>query len=663
MTPAAALVGLAALFSHSDSLYARAESLLAAGNLQPARRIAEQLVRDSATDVRALILLGRVYLKWPGYGRFQAESLLARASRLDTLAPEPLYYLGRVGLALGGDDGEMVARPALVKLLGLDPDYRDAWALWLKLYRDDGERRAAVRALARHAGQLSADVRRARLLVELDDRAGAEALLAAVIARDPDDPTPRALLAQAYYQAGRDDDGWRAYDGALHLAGRDTAGTLWLQVRSIATPAEQARYQTLRPEQREAFFRAFWAFRDPDLHTALNERIGEHFRRYAHAERMFALLHPNAPYMHSATYRALAGGLGGPPGPGIGPLISSAASTMCAGRASSIRDSTVMAGAGPPVRASSGQDTPNLDDGLDDRGRIWVRYGKPDERVAFGLDAETWCYQTAHGALRVTFMRRTGGWGASGDMVVTPVVDGEAASATELLTTDRATRAPNPLAFRFWPASFRRRIGALTELVLFPDSVDAVAELVGPDGTVAARDSATDRPLHLIAPPGRYVLMLDGARGARTGGYRGSTVLPPYAGGAPSVSSLLVAPGDVAPVRDSLEAAAPPGLVLSAGAPLRVYAEVYGLEARDGAVTYDATYRFERLDRGLLGLSRRQLTTIAFHREVPAAEWHVETLRVDPGRLPRGHYRLVLEVADPVRGAAASSASLEFELR
>src|SRR4029077_4672128 len=125
-----------------DTLLERAESLLAAGHLASARRIAERLQDRRPDDPKVLVLLGRIHLAWPVVGRFQAESLFLHAARVAPEDPEPLYYLGKVGLALGGDDGEQIARRGLVPLLALDPEYRDAWALWLRLYRGDRERRA-----------------------------------------------------------------------------------------------------------------------------------------------------------------------------------------------------------------------------------------------------------------------------------------------------------------------------------------------------------------------------------------------------------------------------------------------------------------------------------------------------------------------------------------
>ncbi len=65
-----------------------------------------------------------------------------------------------MGLALRGDDGEIVARRGLTRVLALEPAYRDAWTLWLGLYRGAGERRDAVAALAVLADAAGAEVTR-----------------------------------------------------------------------------------------------------------------------------------------------------------------------------------------------------------------------------------------------------------------------------------------------------------------------------------------------------------------------------------------------------------------------------------------------------------------------------------------------------------------------
>jgi tetratricopeptide (TPR) repeat protein len=633
---------------------ARAESLLGAGRLQPALQLAEQAARAHLDDPATLILLGRIRLAWPVFGRFQADSLFTRAGALDSFNPEPFYYRGQVGLRLGGDDGEEIARRGLVRVLELNPEYRDAWALWSTLYRGESERHEAVDALARHVGDSNADLWRAGLLVELGMYDPADSLLESLALAHPADPAPRAWLARSLFEQRRDREAGPVYDAAVEHAAADTGDVLWRQVRSIATPRERQAYVAAGSEGREAFFRLFWARRNPDLRATVNGRIGEHFRRMAVAQQYFALLHPQSRYHHSRLRRTVLGGVGAPPGVDLAQLATDIAGT----RQARVADTAVTAGLAPRLD-SADQETPNLEDGLDDRGRILVRYGTPQERYVWNGDAETWRYSLPEGYLQVTFARRTEDGG--GDQVVTPVVAGEAEAARYLLATDRPSLNAT-LRFSFWPASFRRAVGRLTDLVLFPDSAGATAVLFDAAGREAARDSATGRALHLTAAPGQYVLALDAERGGRLGRFRGTIALPPYGWDSLAVSGLLVASGEVAAARPALEAAAPAGLQLPAQRPFRVFAEVYGLAAAGGALRYDAVYRFERTG-SFLGLTRHHLTTVSFRRELAPADPAVETLVIDPGRFARGHYRLTLEVHDRVSDMRAASAILEFDLR
>lgn len=636
-----------------------AESLLAAGRLPQARRIAESLDRSRRDDPQVLVLLGRIHLAWPVIGRYAADSLFARAGRLTPEDPEPFYWRGHVGLALGGDDGEQIARAGLERVLALDPQYRDAWALWSRLYRGDGERRRALAALAAHAGDDAVDLWRGQLLIEQGDWEGAVAVLRPLAWRRRRDPAPHALLAQALYEWDRDVEAEPHYGTAVSLADLDSGLVLWRQIRSVASPAEREQWSALEPGERAAFLRLFWVRREPDLRTPVNERVGEHFRRLAQARTHFTILHPNSRFNRSSLARTVAGGgFTLPRESDLRPLIAEAIASGCAPSLPRADDDRYRAGFSDVF--AERESLPNLEDHLDDRGRILVRHGLPDERTVYGLDGETWCYRRPDGVLRVTFLRPR-----HGEMIVRPVMTGEAASAVELLTTDRPSRAAT-LDFRFWPATFRRAAdGALTELVLFPDSLDGVAVLVDGEGRTVARDSAQRAPLRLVARPGRYLLMLDGRRAERSAYFRSVIALPDYAPDSLAVSGLLVAHGSVAPERAALEAAADGSLRLPADQPMRLFAEVYALAVADGLVRYRASYVLEREERGFLGLGRRRHTsTIDFTREQLAGPHAVETLVIDPGRLPGGRYRVRLEITDLLRGSpTASSTTLTFELR
>jgi GWxTD domain-containing protein len=604
-------------------------------------------------------VLGRIWLAWPVFGRFKADSLLARAQALDSGDPAPSYYRSLVGLRLGGDDGEALARQALVKVLAIDPDYRDAWALWLTLYRDDGDRTEMVETLDRHASAYAADLHRAGLLVELRRYHDADPLLDSLAAAAPGDPAPRAWLARALFEQDRDSAAVPVYEAAIRRAAADSGGILWRQVRSIASPQERARWAALRPDERPAFLRLFWDGRDPDLRDGVNVRIGEHFRRLVAARRAYALLHPQSRWNHSRLWRTIMGGLGLPPDEA--PELTSVRAGIGESRQPRVADAAVAAGIVARLDDTA-QETVNLEDGLDDRGRILVRYGEPQRREVWSTDAETWWYDLPEGQFQVTFVRRTSDGG--GDEVVTPVVAGEAQAARYLLDTDRPD-APATLTSFFWPAAFRAAGGDSTEVTLFPDSVSALAVLFNSTGAPAARGSAPPgRPIHLEVAPGSYLLAVDAARGNQSGRYRGPMTVPWFPPDSLTISSLLIASGAVVPARSALEAAAPPALRLPAGRPLRVYAELYGLASDEGVARYDAVYRFERASRGWLGaLARRRVVTITFRRTIPAADPALESLVIDPGRLPPGHYRLVLEISDAVRGVHAASGTLDFDLR
>jgi tetratricopeptide (TPR) repeat protein len=600
----------------------------------------ERLSWEWPRDPRVLTIFGRVMLAWPAYGRFQADSLLTRAGELDPDNPEPFYYLGLVGIALRGDDGEWVARRGLTRVLALEPTYRDAWTRWSRLYRGEDERRAGVTALALHTGEPTADLWRAQLLLELGAYDEAQPVLEGLVSRTPADPAPRALLAQLLYETGRDESAEPVYEEALARAAADTGSVLWRQVRSAASPAEREAYRRTPPEGRTAFFRRLWAFRRPDLRARVNGRIGEHFRRLRDARLTYPLLHPNSLYFHSRTYRG-------------SQRIGGGDMTACLREASPSRVDVAV----PlvmPARPADLDETLNLEDGLDDRGRIFVRYGAPDERVACGVAEETWRYRLREGLLQVTFQQRSEG---TGDALVAPVAAGEWQAAQWLLATDRPG-GEERLDLAFWTAAFRGRTRWETDLVVRPDSVSALAVLTDAAGREIVRDSATDALLHLAAAAGRYLFAVDATRGDSLGRFRSTITLPSFSGDSLAVSDLLVTDRDAPAERDAMVAAAPARLRVARDRPLRVYAEVYGLATVAGRSRYDAEYRFEPV--GERSAARR--TVVRFRREQPARSITIESLVVDPGRLAPGRYRVWIQVRDATLGRRAASASLEIEL-
>jgi hypothetical protein len=643
---------------------AEAESLFYARQLPQARRVAERLEDRHPNNPDVLLLLGRIHLDWPVIGRYKAESLFTRVGRIDSLNPEPFYLVAEVGDALGGEEGDNLIRRGLIGALAANPDYRDSWQRWESVPQRDPDRLLMVGALARHAGFRTADYRRAQMLVRMNRNPEGAGLLDSVVRRSPEDAGALAWLARARFANDEDSAGVRAYDAALRYATNDTGRVLWKQVRGIATVAERDTFLLTLPAGYSGFFRRFWARRDPDLATPINRRFAEHFHRLAVVTHEFALQHAGSRWFHSSLFRARGGETGLPSDPNgyLEGAYATASEQTIAARSPSVRDEQVRAGLLP--RADLPDASVNLEDDIDDRGRIYLRHGKPDDRnIGPHAVSETWTYLSAGGRpLRVSFLQRSGGEVGAGDMVITAMAWGEPEAAAALMGSDHTSVARNDMDFSFRTATFRAADGRRTELLVLSDSLDKVGVLLDSEGREADRRSAPGTVLWLTGRPTSYALMVDAHNAAgQQSHYRGSAVLPDYSDGQPSVSSLLLAPGRTPAVRDSMVSAVPMRLDLPANAPVRVYAEVYGLARDSGVARYRAEYRFERTDGAINGGEREQ--DIAFDREQPAAGRFIETLVIDPDRLPPGRYVLRLRIIDQRRNAATVTSQIQFRLR
>jgi GWxTD domain-containing protein len=407
-------------FASQDSIYARAESLLAAHDLPAARRAAEHLVATYPRDARAHLLLGRVWLAWPVIGRYHALSEFRAATKLAPDDPRPLYWQVRVGQHLGSDEGEVVVREAILRIFRLTPDYEDCWTLFEQIYHNENIWRRADLALAGHPDDLVALERRAQIALAL--QAPGRGLARRPRARPTAPHVPAYLQrAEAAFDAGGDGAGHAWYDTALVHADLDSTGALWDQVWMIATPVEMARERTTPPGERRRFFAWFWERRDPNLVTPENERVAEHFRRLAYVRRTYHLLHPFATYHSSSGRRAVIASferdaLGRWAGEleGLYPEVSTDGRLAAHGFGPDVRNVNDTIGARTVASLAN----------LDARGLLWIRHGRPDEMVKgvpdvcrptqaqAGLDLEGWRYNTPRGpcASRCTGPRVTSFW-------------------------------------------------------------------------------------------------------------------------------------------------------------------------------------------------------------------------------------------------------------
>src|SRR6059036_2020616 len=519
----------------------------------PSRRAAEQFVAQQPSDPHAHLALGWVWQAWPAAGRYRALDEFRTAERLAPGEPAPLWGQVAVGYRLGSDEGEGIARRALLRLLELRPGYRLAWARFLELYHDDAIWRRVDRALALHPDDLAALERRALIAIALEQPERADSLAAQVLARRGPHVPAWLVRAEASFQTGRDSAGYAWYDSALGHADLDSSGALWANARLIATPDEAARFAATGPGDARRFFLWFWSKRDPNLITPQNERIAEHFRRLAVVRRRFQLLHPLSLYHRSATARRLATAAL----PGTLPQF-------------------VAAALGPDADDPAGERSIYSRCGLDARGLVWLRHGPPDSRDPVrlpdlpgmsSLDAEAWHYETAAGRVGITFTRASASAGLQlgGDYIFTPTSKRQMSDTRRLLETDRTTlRAP--LAARVWAAFFRGRTPGRTE-VYYRSATDTAGLALWDERGVAVALASGPGLSRASVPPGHYTFGLDVDSAGVLGRIRDTVTVPHFArAAAPLLSSLILGATDSSGDRDALLAAMPADLAYRAGA-------------------------------------------------------------------------------------------------
>ena len=612
------MIALAFLLAVQQPDLPRAESLLAAGKAFDAAQVAARVVARRPHDAAARLLLGRAHLARPALGRYAALAAFRAAARLAPEDPAPLYWQSEVGLLLGSDEGDGIAREALIRLFALMPDYRDSWSRFSRLFANAAVWRRADGAFARHPDDPLALTRRGHLAILLEDPARADAVLARARARGADGVETALLLAEAAYLGGDPPTGDAWLDTAVAHAAEDSAGALWTRFWPIASPVEQAAYGATPPAERGGFFRRFLGRRDPNLLTPENERLREHFARVAHARRHFRLLHPFNLYHRSALVRGIVAGNSHVLLQDLtraAPALFVAAPTARARAAAGLG-----AGGGDLAPADSSATTAFFLAGLDARGLLWLRHGRPDQRILGALDAlrpavdgdqaldvESWVYRSPDGPISVGFRRGTGGvfgFGApAGDFVFEPVSDRQVRATRALLRSD-ATAFPAPLDAPAWVA-------------FFPDS----------GGTRTAV----------------YVRTRAGLR----------------------LSSLVLGAGDSAATREAILARMPPDLAVPAGAPLTAYAEIHGLHVDSlGLVRYRVRYSFTPRRGALTRLFAGGASVVLeFEREARGTAIVAEQIVIGPSRLARGRYRVTLAVTDLAADVKTESAAIDVIVR
>ena len=451
----------------------RVDSVLAAGDVRQALKLATKIVQQRPRDPAAHMLLGRVHYARPVVGRFPALEEFRTAARLAPNDPEPLYWQMQVGFYLRGDDGESVAREALLALFAVTPNYLDAWERFRDVYRNRDIWLRAERAFARHGEQPVALEHRAELLIALEQGARADSLLGIVVAKGAAGVPTYLLRAEANFFAGNPRAGFAWHDSALAHADSDPGDALWDEAWLIASPDEVERHESTPPEERRLFYQRFWGQRDPDLLTPENERLAEHYARRAEVRRTYRLLHPQRTVYHSKLARALqafddrreAGDFRAPfPGGGRGRMVPGPSwefrmmDQFYTSLSSQALQDTAM-----PLAFRAG---------VTAQGLVFLRHGKPEQQAicvsdlqhgwqlpsdvtcTSYRDVESWLYWTPAGPMSVRFDKGERFSPSSGEQLHNTFM---------LLNTDRST-LPAPLVARAWTAMFKSGDLGLTDV-------------------------------------------------------------------------------------------------------------------------------------------------------------------------------------------------------
>lgn len=623
---------------------ARGESLLAAGDVQAALKLAQKIVEQRPRDARAHLLLGRVHYARPVIGRYPALEAFKTAAQLDPNDPEPLYWQMKVGFYLRGDDGDLVARNALLRLFAITPNYLDTWERFQDVYRSPDIWRRAERALARHGEQPIALEHRAELLIALEQGARADSLLAIVAAQGTAGAATYLLRAEAAFLSGNTAAGFAWHDSALARAENDPTDALWDEAWLIASPDEVVRHENTRAGQRRAFLERFWGLRDPDLLTRENERLEEHYARRAEVRRSYRLLHPQRLVYHSRYARALQGG-------------------AFDDRREQEDFSQALQDTAMPLAFRAG---------LTAQGLVFLRHGKPDAQancisdVLRGVvlrsdigcrsyqDLESWLYRTPDGPMSIRFVRgeRLG-----------PSSREQLRNSYVLLRTDRST-LPAPLVARAWSATFRSSDLGLTDVYYKAAGDSAAAVLWDTGGQIQPLRASGPGLLQLSVPPGLYRFGLDVDSAGKRGRLRRDVRIPHFSALDLGLSSLILAPSAVLLDREPALHRMPVDLVYPAGTPLASYVEIYGLTTgRTGRSHYQLRYSFAPV-QSFLGrmFSNARTVVFEFDRETESST-AFERLIIEPDRLPAGRYRVTLSVTDRTRNVKSESVALDIEIR
>jgi len=658
---------------HGPSLIQRGRINLDKGRIEEARLDFSRALFSDSTGIKiqAHLGMGDTYRKMPNRN-WEAVAEYRQVLRYDPDSREAIYSIAQAGFALGETDGYRLASEMLVRLIRLDPEYKDAYSLWRKEIRDQtGDELRTVGPVIEN--YLEANRGKSFWLLDLawdrfylDQVQSALGTLDKLELRAPLYKAPERYLLQARCLLDLGDTlGFEtAYDKALKTAEKKGGFTrLFLEVQPVFTPEEKEKWYGLRsPEQSAALFREFWKRRDPDPITFHNERLVNHYLRLRRAEKYYRQLFPHSRFQTSREYFQ---------------LLSPGSSLM---------------EYDPALFWNVNRQLP-----LDQRGMLFIRHGPP-ERVSQpditqeSNPSEIWYYKDAY----FSFERIKG----AGDFIFIPLPIQGAGNIRKAMETETFLDPLPGIEQEYYGAEFLGPDGRLelefyqsipvsgvpvserlsaaaavfdsTWLQLAGDSTEAVKVFTGGDSLWLAVNRVS-----LETGRGFYALRMD-VPGYRAAG-RKRMDIEPYSADSLDLSGVILGsppePGQQIYSRRGVEIVPRPSLTFTPGEPVSVYFEIYGLKTnRDGERAFQERVTVSMAEKGTGGLSgifsslkwwgrkKAKRLTLTFQRQPAERSGPVaEHFDIDTSELPPGNYSLQLKIIDR-SGKAEKEVTWKFDL-
>ncbi len=281
--------------AHRNILLALGERQLKAGELNEAIETFSRLSESYPEDAYIFTRLGTGYLRKEAYE--EAEKAFKTAKRLDKRLPDAYVGLGLVyaespakGMRAYYNFRRAVGEAK--RATKIDPEYGPAYRLLGEAYerfQEDHQRAVKyyLKYIALEPGDPNGLYHFGLACVQAGEFDNIDDHIAGYLKSHPTEVRLLPLVAQGHFFSERYRLALEHFKRYLQgLDGRERQ--LYLDISNVASNRELQAYQATSGAERRAYVEQFWARRDPDILTKINERIIEHYRRIWHARTFFS---------------------------------------------------------------------------------------------------------------------------------------------------------------------------------------------------------------------------------------------------------------------------------------------------------------------------------------------------------------------------------------